>query len=484
MNLFSLLKIQNKRSISIFFSRILPILSFSFLSCGEQSISTTGLQPILFKLEKPGTNNGKNAILFEVLGENNYEVMLSGEGFTASSGFEEFVPLPDRLDFSILSRRKVLLSLDIRYSDGTPFLSEEFEVEYSLEKPRNAVLSLSESATNDDVVFLLIANKDKNTKEVWVEGDLSDPTSQAGKWLPFDRSSKVTLNLKPGDGIKRIKTKVRNIFGTETELTELSVLKKSKGPENCSVQAISNKSQVDLTRLKLSAQNEGPLYYRVIGDVASNMDFVKFTGSVKTNIKLTKGEGKKKLTVMVRDEAENYCPRKNLEITVDPNHQPINIRLAGEPYYTLDPTVTVIPYFEAFSDEPVEMLLEGGIVESENSFQWIPMGSVDVTLEEPAGNRFVYVTYRDLNGVESPRISVPIYYKPILEFRGTAAPYYLGLSNMVGLSSLKIEGCQEGYASIEFSRNIACTPNSSTVRVTYQFENGTEFIKEGKPPGF
>lgn len=470
---------QNQRFTSLF----LFLSMFTFIvNCDTGSVAPEAISPVSFQLERPGTNDGKNAILFVTEPGTAFLVKLSGQGFSSDQGFEEFVEVPERIELSIGQKGKTSILVELAYQDGTPYLNETFDFEYSIAQPKNAVISFFEEATSDGFVFVTVGGKDKYTTELWLEGDVLPPLDPAGSWVTLNRSNKVPVNLTPEDGVKKLKAKLRNIYGSETVMVDLSIVKKSTPPQNCKIEPISYTAQSDFMKFKVSADNEGPLYYRILGDVADSISFVKFEGSVKVGLKLTKQEGEKNLRILIKDAAENFCKETKLKLLVDPEHKPINVSIKGKPYYVEEPTVTVVPYYEAFSDEPIEMYIEGYLEEGPNTFQWIPMGEVDIELQTPYGNRFVYITYRDANGAESPRISTPVYLQPQFSLRGSSAPYYLSLSNMVGLDSITVNGCSEAISGVAYSTTIQCTPNASVLQAIYTFEDGSVLEKTLTPP--
>lgn len=429
---------------------------------------------ISYKLERDATNNGENAILLQFPKDSGYLVRVSGGDFTSSIPKDRLLPVQDRIEIRAEGLGKFAVNLVFALSDKTEFLEDTLVWEYGYEVPPEPIVSFSEEASNDEHVSLLVSSsRGPSVDEIWVEGDVKPGAS----WSTIPSSGKVPIVLSDGDGTKSLRVKLRNRFGNVSPALDMAILRKSLGPQNCSAEPVAEKISGSQFRMRLRASNEGPLYYRVLGDIDQTQPFKEFAGDAVEEIALSPGAGAKTLTVTIRDVAENYCPPLTLNVTVDPEYLPYSVTIDHPRLWIDSYDISVSIRYDSFESENIEMFIDGGVDPGPYTFQWIPYRKdLDLKLSPFEGNRFVFVHFR-VGGELAEKVNDAIYLKPYVRISGTGAKRSLRLSSMLGIAAVSIEGCQEAYDRVEFAETLPCTPIADDIEVEYEMVDGSRLIR-------
>lgn len=437
--------------------------------------------PISYQLARTATNKLTNTLSLNIPATSNYTFSIDGEDFDAD--IEKKKPLPPQalITFTYTSIATYDLQLRVYQSDGTVLIKDQLQWQYSDEVPPEPDVEFSEEATNDEKVDIWTSNKrGKYTREIWVEGDVIDSEK---RFHEIPDTGSVPIILTDGDGIKNLTVHYRNIFGTEGSSVEMSILKKSVGPTNCSISSNTLVTATGVVKFEVSATNDGPLYYAAIGDVVGNGTFTKFTSLKTFDATLLGTDGAPNhVTVKLRDIAGNFCPEKSFDLTYDPNHEAQNIKIKDDALWTDNSVVTVLPHADYLPSDTVEMYIYGEVVSDSHTMQWLPYSSsTTVQLNPVDGNRYVKVKYR-INGTTGDEKSVPIFLKPFIRLQGASSPYTLVPSEFAALSSMTITGCSETYNQVAFSSSLSCTPNAATITATYALPDGTSIQRSMTAP--
>lgn len=447
-------------------------------ACGQSQASSSS-DSLVYKLEKPATNEGKNALILIFPNLKDYLIRISGTGLRASVAMDQLLPAQNRIELQYDAVGTYTLNLAVALGDGTEFLNDSLTWEYNHETPPLPIVSFSEAASSDEHVFLLVSSsRGPSVGEIWVEGDVQ-PTQ--GQWYPIPNSGKVALALTAGEGIKSIKTRLRNQAGAESESIDLSIVRKDTPPKACAAVPIATTVLGDRLRLELSATNNGSMAYRVMGDVAKVFPFRTFEGLTQAEVILSAGAGLKNLTVIMRDEAETYCPFIPLQIRVDPSYQTEAVVIDQVPLWTDNPNVVVKLRSDALPSDVVEMFIEGGVEPSVNTFRWIPFqATVPVELTASEGHRFVIVQYRRAEQL-SEKVADGIFLRPYIKIFNNAGIRELLLSPIVGLSLITIEGCQEIYLNRSYADRLPCTIRGGPITIRYDLIDGSSLTRSVLP---
>ena len=455
-----------------FWALSLVAQTLTTLACSSQS-SKEYLGAVTYALERGYTNATTNRLRLSVptdIDFTEFSLMIRGNGFGASVPLGEVTGVPEGIDLSYLKEGVYALDFVLYYSDNVPFVADTLKWDYSTEAPRLPVVSFSEEATNDeDVVLILAASRGKYTNEIWISGDTS---TGEGSWVSIPANNAVPTKVSSADGLKTVKVKLRNLYGTESAEVTASILKKSQGPTDCQIVPAAMTVRDGSVPIYIAAANEGPLYYLVTGDVADEDDFIQFTDQTTPTVTLAAGDGVKNISVQVRDAAANYCETKRLAITVDPNYQPASLEIKDEPFWVLTQSITLVPHFDHLPSDSMEMFISGDIEPDSNTDAWVSYQSpLDLTLKGGSGPRYIRIKYR-FNGAETSTYSATVYLEPFLVVSGTGGSRTLTPSNIPGLSSLSISGCNEVYDAVSFQASFPCTTTGSSVSIRYDFPDG------------
>ncbi|HYX35236.1 MAG TPA: hypothetical protein VE954_19240 [Oligoflexus sp.] len=459
---------------------ITATLALLLASCGNNKIDVSAIPQFRYYVESKFTSQIENTLVIEGSGVEQLSFKLSGRGFTADIPLDTEVPVKTRTKLQYVEVGDYVVNIQFFKSDGTPLLQDAVKWSFSLESPDNPIIGFASHATNDSRVVLLVSeSRDPLTNEIWIEGDLSIEESPKGSWRTIPEFSKVPIHLTEDDGMKTIRVKLRNDFKNETDLKTIQIRKKSTAPTNCRVEVRGTGSQNRYFEVMVYAENDGPVFYRVFGDVSDPNVFHEFVNTgTRVPIKMTSGAGVKNLTVQIRDEAENYCLRQDIKVTSDPNYIGEGIRIKDDKAWSDSNQVTVLPWVDGFADDQVEMYVHGDILDDDNTFQWIAYKpELDVTLQPADGTRWVRVQYR-INGAVTSFRYTSVYLKPYVLIQiGTDTPYKIVASEINQLSHLTLTGCAEPYNQVAFAASYKCAPNAPAATVVYTMKDGSSVTK-------
>jgi hypothetical protein len=465
--------------------RFVTILSVLYLSagCGGQSIEVSPLSNFRYYLESEFTGKGENFLVVEGPGTELLSYRLSGEGFEAEIPLESELPVKPKTKINFIEVGDYSMNVTFFKPDGTPLLEDRLKWRFSLESPANPIVGFTEFATNDAFTVLLVSeSRDPGTNDIWIEGDIAPEEKPEGSWREIPRTSKIPLKLSEADGLKTIKVRLRNKYKNETEFRSLQIRKKSTTPQNCKAEIRGPGTNVRIFSLRLTGNNDGPMYYRVFGDVDDPSTFKEFKDKDKVDIILSKGYADKKFTVQIRDEADNYCLKQEFVVPFEREYEPEAVAIKGGALWTDNNVVTILPRIDSFADDTVEMLVHGDIVDDASTFEWVPyQPETQVTLTPNNGHRWIRVQFR-INGLLTSVRYAGIYLKPFVYVQGISIPYYLVVSNIIGLDRLTITGCLEMYEVVLFQASFNCTPASTSVQVRYFLKDGTVVTRSAPFP--
>lgn len=458
-------------------------LIFTLLSAGCGSEMDSTAESLSYGLLSADTNTPENRLVFEEYSDD-LLFAVGGSGFL-TPGYEmgTFYPIKPHIDLVASALGVFQIELSLMQADKTPLVEDQLAWEYSLEKPAAPVVGFSEKATSDDIVFFQVSTaRGPGVDELWVEGDLL--VAPEGAWYQISADDRVQLQTTPDDGLKNFIVRLKNKYGNQSDETAaLSILKKSIPPTDCSVIPLATTTNSEDLKIRISAVNNGPLYYQVRGDIVGIPLEKEFVGSVDATVELLPGSGSRTIRVQIRDQASNYCETVVLpSIEIDPAYEPAGIRLSEGNLWTDTSTISANIWYDHFPGQTVEMYLDGNIEESASTHKWIPLQSeVELKLNEANGNRFVNVSFR-VQGEQTAAEKASIYLRPFVGLAGVTAPFTLALSNFIDLKSITIAGCSESYVEVKFANNYLCTPTGSEVAATYELADGTQVVRSASTP--
>lgn len=464
---------------------ILAVLAWLLSACGNNKIDVSAIPQFRYYVESKYTAQLENTLVIEGQGIELLTYKLSGRGFIADIPLDTEVPVKPRTSLQYTEVGDYVVNIQFFKSDGTPLLQDSLKWSFSLESPDNPIVGFTSNATQDARVVLLVSeSRDPLTNEIWIEGDLSIEENPKGAWRTIPESSKVPIHLTEDDGIKTLRVKLRNDFKNETELKTIQIRKKTTAPANCRVEVRGAGSQNRYFEVMVFAENDGPVFYRVYGDVSDPTEFSEFVGSgTRVPIKMTSGAGTKNLTVQIRDEAENYCLRQDITVESDPAYVGEGLRIKDDKVWSDSNVITVLPWKDGFADDQVEMYIHGDIIDDDNTFQWIPYKpELVVNLQPTDGTRWVRVQYR-VNGNLTSFRATSVYLKPfVLIQNGTDTPYKILPSDIIQLNYLTLTGCSETYNQVPYAASYKCTPNASAATIVYTLKDGSTITKSANFP--
>lgn len=466
-----MMKDKIRYAIEILSSALLGLAIFAFSSACKSAKNSGSATALSYKLEKIASSDGKNALIFSSPKLSGYLISISGENLTASVPLNRFIPAQERI---VVNHEKVgtyRIVVRIALADGSEFLRDELSWEYTQEVPSPPIVSFSEEASSDQQVLLLVSSsRGPSVQEMWIEGDVEP---QTGAWYTIPDSGKVPLILSAGDGLKTMRIKLRNRARTESASIVMAINRKGQGPVKCSAEAVAATVQGDDLRLRLSATNNGPMAYRILGDVAKVQEFQSFKDSIDLNVKLSAGNGIKNLKVVMRDEAESYCSHIPIQVVVDPNYLPYAVTINHSLLWTDANKIIIQPRFDSFASDSVEMYIEGGVQSGSKTFQWVPyQSSLELELAPNDGHRFIIVQFR-LRGQLTEKVNDGIFLRPYIRIFNNSGVNELLLSQIVGLEKMTISGCKQIYTNISYQDRLPCTANGSPIEVRYELSDGT-----------
>jgi hypothetical protein len=447
----------------------LILLLLAISSCGGGSNS--GL--IKYYLEREATATTQNTLRLEVLGNFKPGFSIRGQGFTAEVPFDTVLDMRESTLLNADTFGEVFIDITLYQENGKPYLQDRLSWKSSPEVPPKPEPYFSEDASADAFVYIVVpATRGRNVKEVWVEGDLDGELS-VGQYYDIPGDDQVLLKLSEGDGIKHLKVKYRNIFGTDGPMMDAEIARKSQPPTDCAALPIASKTATGYVRTRISATNDGPLYFRVEGDVETLKSDQTFENAIEELIVLSPGEGNKKIQVKIRDAAGNTCPDIPLTLTYDKSYVPGSVTIQGQSLWTDDPNIVILPEFDALPGDNVCMYIGGNVIASPLTFQWIPLqDSASVTLSPVSGTRHVIVQYRKDETVMA-EVTASTFLKPYVQINGSGAQVDLIPSDIIGASFLTVTGCTQTYVQVPYASSFPCTKAAAEATITYHLRDGS-----------
>jgi hypothetical protein len=428
---------------------------------------------IKYYLEREATATTVNTLRLEILGDFKPSFSITGTGFTADVPFDSILPARESTQLQADAWGEVFIEITLYQENGKPYLQDRLSWKSSQEVPPLPEPYFSEDASADAWVYLVLpATRGRNVKEVWVEGDL-DPALSAGQYYDIPGDDQVLLQLSEGDGIKHLKVKYRNIFGTEGAMMETEIARKSQGPTACAAVPVALKTATGYVRTRIQATNDGPLSFRVEGDVETLKSYRTFENVTDELILLSPGEGSKQVKVKIRDAAGNACEDIPLTILYDRSYVPGSVAFQDQSLWTDDSTVVVLPEFDYLPGDNVSMHISGNVVASDVTFHWIPMAdSVNLTLTPTSGTRHVIVQYRKDETVMA-EVTASIFLKPYVQINGSGATVDVIPSDIIGAQALTVIGCLQSYVQVAYASSYLCTKAAAEATITYHLSDGT-----------
>jgi hypothetical protein len=461
-------------------SNIVILLNILLLiaGCGGTGANSfdSSAPELSYYLLSEDTGGTSNQLIFVIDDESEYQFKINGENFSADVEFEELLPLRPLTALTYTAEGEYSLELDIVQHDGTPYLSETLDWTYSTVIPDAPIVSFSETATSDAAVLLQVSSsRGADTKEIWIEGDLL--TNSEGVWRGIGESGLVSMVVSDGDGVKSFSVKVRNIYGNESEYTDISILRTSDRPTGCNAEIKTNVSSYLDFEVKLSATATTDLFYAVYGDVKQILDFQRFTSGAIVEVESSAGAGVKNFTIQIKNAAGIYCKDDFLkEITFENGHQVAGVTIDDDPAWTTSTTHAVSITYDYFpSAGPMEMMITGDVT-GDNINKWLPYSTTaDVELSSTAGKKIIFMKFMGIDGEKTYLVSDQVWLNPSVsttdEGGGSHTVY---INNILDLDTVTITGCTETYTAVDYAASYACTDDGGgQVTVKYDFDDGT-----------
>ncbi|WP_141733434.1 hypothetical protein [Oligoflexus tunisiensis] len=446
-------------------------LGFALVLSACGSGSNTGL--IKYYLEREATATTTNVLRLEILGDFKPKFSLSGTGFVADVPLDTVLDVREAIALTADQFGEVTLTITLYQENGKAYLQDKIVWKSSPEVPPEPEPYFSEDASADAWVYLVLpSTRGSNVREVWVEGDLEASLS-AGQYYDIPGDDQVLIQLSEGDGIKNLKVKYRNIFGTDGPVMETQIARKSQPPTECSASPVALTTATGYVRIRIQAVNDGPLAFRVEGDVETVKEYRSFEEATVEALMLSPGEGTKSLTVKIRDAAGNFCEDIPLTISYDRSYVPGSVAFQNQALWTDEPDVVILPQFDYLPGDNVSMFISGNVVASESTFQWVPYSdSVNVTLTPTNGTRHVIVQYRKDETLMA-EVTASIFLKPYVSINGSGATVSVIPSNIIGAQSLTLTGCVEPYVEVPYATSYSCTKAATEAIITYHLTDGS-----------
>lgn len=450
---------------------LVPFFFTSLAGCGP-SANLEGTAPdVTYKLERAFTGQTANALLLSFPEDSAFQFRLSGDGLSSALALDKLHPMTERIAFNYASEGAYTADIAVFRGNGTPYLADSLSFAFSTKRPDEPVVTFSETATNDTSVTLQIVGElDPDTTEIGVDG----------VWSPLSASGIHLMQVSSPDGIKNMSVKLRNIYGNESLPAEASILKKSSPPTDCAVEMPGQGSATSVIDLKLYATNDGPVYYAVLGDVATVEDYKQFTSGSTVSATLSGGAGLKKIKVRIRDIAGNFCDEFTHSITVSSDYVEQTMAIADEPFFTESQVVELdLRYDHYSSEEPIEMKITGDLLLAEGVNEWVPYATSKlVTMSAAAGQKKIFAQFRDNTLTETFLVSATVYLKPEVDVEDAGGgKKSLKPSRIKGTKAMTITGCAEAYVAVEAAAAYECTPTGAAAVVTYTFTDDTTLVK-------
>ncbi len=451
-------------------------------ACGENGTNYGQQFDMKFALQRTYTGQDHNQLQLDLVDPTIFSFSMAGEGFATDIPLNKELSLQKTVNLRYSQEGTYSLTLNITRKDGVNFISQKLQWTYSKKVPPLANAKFAEAATSTGLAHLLFPPQlDPDINEVWLQGDLT--THPQGQWYSIPPNLDLGVTVSAPDGIKTVNIKYRNIYGNEGPAKTLSILKKSVGPKDC--QAIPAATQTYKTDIQvfLAAENNGPLFYRFSGDVEETA-WIPFSGQVDAPVTLSSGNGVKHVIVAMQDIAGNSCPNIPLDLTVNSGYPPYQVTVQGNLLWTDALDIAILPRYDHLPNDSIEMFISGDVQNSPLTETWLPLSSpIAVALNPVNGNRFIYVQFRNSQGVLSDRAYVSIFLQPfLLAQAGSNGTWNLTPSHFTSLSSMTISGCQETYQNIGFQSPLLCTPTASEVTAKYFLSDKSSLTRSALIP--
>lgn len=448
--------------------------------CVDSEIAQTQLPQVDYFIEKEATGSKENRLLFYA-SDPSLMVEISGpDNLSADVPFNELVPMMQEVNFSYDMETDYDVRLRIYLPDGTLYQEDLLSWTHSTSLPPQPVVGFREVATNDENVIVLVSSsRGKSTTDLWIEGDLADDEFPNGSWREIPPTGMIPLRVNDGDGVKRFTVKTRNLYQNESEPIEISVIRKSAEPAFCTLYTEATKTNTPYIRVGFEAEDTYDLQYRVYGHTYNDSKFHEFNGFEVVDVELIPIEGEREVTFQIRDIAENYCLKEKITFVYDPVYNPASIELDSlTPYFSNTETVNIKLRYDALPEDNIEMYLYGNI-EGNNVETWIPFSeTAAVKLKAYEGYRFIRVKFRE-NDIVTAAELVGLYLRPNIYINGTGASRTIRASDVPGLETINILGCQENLNNLVIDDIngglFSCTkdPGFTSATIEYFFDDGT-----------
>ena len=464
-------------------------------SCsGERSESNqSSILEVTYNLERNYTGEMTNAVTIDVVNGANsrFEFNLASGTATSSISSDAYYSLSSQtVAFSYNTEGIYSADFKVRDVNGIPYIFEVLTWEYSTEVPDPPVISFSTPATKYTEATLNVSDsRAANTTEIWVSGDIvttGQTLVDGGYWIDLDKDdSGVPIVLTPGDGVKTLQAKIKNIFGNiSTDAVAAEVLLKQTPPTNCSAEALSTTIANNKLSVKLNATDPFQVNYSAVGSLGAAVSNKNFADDEVVFIYTSPTPGIKTVYIYVDDIAGNRCLEKKLTILLDPDFESEGLFVQNSTYWTDSENIVLDVFFDHFvAQEPLQLKLTGDIA-GPNTNNYLPYAQgLPVALSpSTTGQRRIFAQYKDVDGVESYLITKSIFLKPGVTLTDIGGGQKsVVASNILGATTLTIVGCVETFTDVAWAAGYTCTPSAASIDVTWKFPSGSNLVKSAVP---
>lgn len=417
---------------------------------------------------------------FDTIG-NDFQMILTGEGFEADVPMNQKTNLVSAITVTYEDEGVYVAGLEILRPDGISFFKTNFQWEYSTKIPRTPLVTPTDSNVNSERIELGISSAtDPDTREIIVFGDVEDGEDY---WRDIPETLYLHVKTTKPDGFKTISVQTRNKFGNVSEVKEVEIFKKSTPPRDCQVELTAPHVRDKVVRLWLSGVNDGPLFWKAIGNGIIRMPrYEEFTGSTQSTLTLTPGEGDKEFRVAVRDQSHNFCDFFDFKITYDREYITKSIHIKDTPIWVGEREQVLVVQYDHLPEDDLQIWIEGEVRETEYTHQWVPwQNEVPIVLDTNEGTTVVRIRFK-LNGVEeSGRLRTSVFHNPkIYYFSNTGK---ISLSKIPTLATVTVTGCSETYQGIPSAGQLPCSATGgTTITVIYTLEDGETITRSVQVP--
>ena len=449
------------------------ILSFCGVDVSD-SIQSNEESNISYRLDTNYTNVGENYLWLNIPRSEGMSFEIDGKGFTADVPLGVPNPIVDKVTLSYTEKRLYSFRLKIYSAEGIPLIEEKLSWRFDVVAPSEPLVQFADKMTNqDEVNFLITGNIGRAVTQVWISGDLADPSKVQGSWEDIPKELVVKKKISKNDGVKNFLVKFRDAYGNESQGNFLSIVKESVKPTECKAVAEASYTKSAVIGLSIAATDANKLYYKVKGDIEQPVDWVEFQNSTEVEVRLQGEPGEKKIVIDIHDEAKNFCDTLTVPVILQTKEDTSGPRfIEMDSRWTKEREVQIGHSFDFSGAQPAEMMLWGDLSNLSEPPVWSPFAETSrVTLSEFPGTRRVLVKYRNSDETESPTFLLRTYLQPGVELDGLAPKYRLILSPVEELKHLSVSGCEESYDLVPFSERYGCTPKAETIKVTYTFSD-------------